>query len=131
MSNLTAQQLKSLKTSLFQREESVQTQVQIFMAQRVDGSYVELKGDIRDEGDASVADTLIDFDNSMAERRVEELKAIYAAKDRMMQGCYGACVDCGEDIDYRRLAVYPIAKRCLRCQSNHEHIYEGRRFATL
>ena len=131
MSNLTSHQLNTLKKSLFTRESCVQSQVQGYLAQRVDGSYIELKADIKDEGDASVVDTLIDFDNSMAEYRVEELRAIDIAKNRLLEGCYGECIDCGEDISYKRLAVHPIAKRCIRCQSVHERTYAGRRVASL
>jgi len=131
MSNLTFEQLEKLRKFLQTREVSVQSQVRVFLAQRVDGSYVELKSDIRDKGDAALAETLIDFDNSMAEHRVEELRAIDMAKHRMAQGCYGKCIGCGEDISYKRLAVHPTAKRCIRCQSLYERMYEGRRMVSL
>ena len=33
---------------------------------------------------------------------------------------YGRCVDCGVDIDPRRLLAQPAAARCIRCQAEAE-----------
>ena len=38
----------------------------------------------------------------------------------------GLCVDCDEPIDPRRLAVDPMAERCVSCQQEHE--LRARRF---
>ena len=39
---------------------------------------------------------------------------------RIAAGSYGTCVDCEEPIPHPRLAAYPTAKRCLRCQQIRE-----------
>ncbi len=46
----------------------------------------------------------------------DEQQDIGATFDRMANGVYGICIDCGTAIDPGRLDVIPIAKRCLKCQ---------------
>ncbi|HEV57559.1 MAG TPA: TraR/DksA family transcriptional regulator [Phycisphaerales bacterium] len=48
-------------------------------------------------------------------RREEQLLRIGAALRRMDEGDYGWCVDCGEEIDLRRLRIDPAATRCVAC----------------
>jgi RNA polymerase-binding transcription factor len=45
------------------------------------------------------------------------LRAINEAQDRLIEGMYGQCIDCAEEIDSRRLATNPAAARCFSCQS--------------
>lgn len=37
------------------------------------------------------------------------------ALERMDEGAYGTCVDCGEQIDEARLEVRPLSVRCVAC----------------
>ena len=57
-----------------------------------------------------------------------QLYAITHAQDRLLDGTYGKCEDCGEQIEQGRLAVNPCASLCLPCQT----IVNGeRKFPTL
>ena len=48
-------------------------------------------------------------------QRTAELARIAAAFQRIEDGEYGACVDCGEDIPDKRLEIDPAASHCVRC----------------
>ena|SRR5437762_10329916 len=48
------------------------------------------------------------------------LRDISDAQDRLMDGFYGRCVDCGERIEVKRLAADPAAPLCLSCQRTTE-----------
>ena len=48
-------------------------------------------------------------------RRQGRLKLIEAALERLADGEYGVCVDCGEDIPAARLAIDPATARCVDC----------------
>jgi len=48
-------------------------------------------------------------------RRAAEIRRIDAALIRVKAGEYGYCVECGEDIDPKRLAIDPAAPRCHDC----------------
>jgi DnaK suppressor protein len=49
------------------------------------------------------------------------LRMIEEALARMQQGAFGVCVQCGDDIDLRRLEAVPWTQYCLRCQLGLEH----------
>ena len=42
------------------------------------------------------------------------------ARDRMAQGAYGVCEDCGSKIADERLEALPDATRCVACQAAWE-----------
>lgn len=46
------------------------------------------------------------------------LRDVNDALDRLMDGGYGRCTECGEEIDGKRLAVDPAAPLCIGCQRN-------------
>jgi RNA polymerase-binding transcription factor DksA len=48
------------------------------------------------------------------------LREINDAQDRLMDGAYGRCTDCGAVIDYRRLAANPAIALCIECQRSTE-----------
>ena len=48
-------------------------------------------------------------------RRASELRRIDAALERLEEGEYGYCVECGEGIDPKRLEIDPAAPRCRDC----------------
>ncbi|CAJ0793548.1 Conjugal transfer protein TraR [Ralstonia mannitolilytica] len=56
----------------------------------------------------------------MLDRYRSELEQLTAARERMQQGRYGLCGDCGEPIPFLRLQAQPAAARCLPCQARHE-----------
>jgi DnaK suppressor protein len=70
------------------------------------------------EGGAIPLDSLNESERS----RVGEIEEAIARLDR---GDYGACVDCEEAIDPRRLAALPWAKRCFSCQTAFDREHRG------
>lgn len=44
------------------------------------------------------------------------LRAINDAQDRLMDGRYGLCFDCGDQIDTKRLLADPAVCLCIACQ---------------
>ena len=46
--------------------------------------------------------------------------AVQLALERLEDGEYGICVECGEQIGLKRLAAVPWADRCVECQSQRE-----------
>jgi DnaK suppressor protein len=53
-------------------------------------------------------------------RREEQLLRIGAALRRMDEGDYGWCIDCGEEIDVRRLRIDPAATLCVACAEKRQ-----------
>jgi|SRR5208282_2102353 len=47
--------------------------------------------------------------------KLQEIRQIREALQRIGQGSYGVCAQCGEAIDPRRLRALPTATRCISC----------------
>jgi len=71
-------------------------------------------------GDYASADAMAGLDLAEAQRDIQELRDVDAARGRLADGSYGVCVDCGEDIADARLMAYPTATRCTACQTAYE-----------
>ena len=76
--------------------------------------------DVRASDARAQATTEINEEFAMNEHATAELAAIDAALDRIAQGLYGQCQDCGATIPEARLAAYPMALRCVGCQTTAE-----------
>ena len=53
-------------------------------------------------------------------RETAELDAVQAALQRIAEGSYGECTDCGVHIPLARLQATPEAPRCIHCQEKVE-----------
>jgi DnaK suppressor protein len=51
---------------------------------------------------------------------VDRVNRLVAALDRLNEGEYGRCVECGEDIAPARLRAMPEVSTCVRCQDRIE-----------
>lgn len=71
--------------------------------------------------DWAQADAERDLAFAMDERESAELVAIDAALQRVADGSYGLCTDCGQSIATARLHANPVAIRCVACQDKSEH----------
>lgn len=80
-----------------------------------------------DTDDEAVASTMREADLTGLERAARELALIDAALERVADGRYGVCVDCGEAIAVARLQAWPEAARCAECQGAHENSSPERR----
>ena len=80
-----------------------------------------------DSGDESIANALADFNVATVDHHIRDMRDIEATFERIKQGTFGACIDCGDDIAFNRLQAYPAAKRCLVCQEKRERefVQEG------
>ncbi len=55
-------------------------------------------------------------------RNEDELRRLDAALERVGQGAYGICADCGGEIPLARLKAIPFALCCVRCQEKRNHL---------
>jgi DnaK suppressor protein len=82
-------------------------------------------------------DTTRDLDNAATDTEAEEqfgharvsaikselnskARQIKKALARVKKGKYGICEDCGKMIDTDRLAIYPEATKCVKCEKKRE-----------
>jgi DnaK suppressor protein len=120
---LTRAELAQLKGTIEQRIHVLEEEIREDARRIRRESPAEVAGPTPDAGDASIADLISDIGSAELERDFHELLALEAALARMNKGEYGACADCGRDIGFPRLAVQPIALRCLECQQRYENTH--------
>jgi RNA polymerase-binding transcription factor DksA len=82
-----------------------------------------------DEVDEIQANERREIGFATRELLVERVNALSAALDRLNDGEYGTCVECGEDIAPARLQALPEVQTCVRCQDRLERY--GRQLETV
>jgi RNA polymerase-binding transcription factor DksA len=82
-------------------------------------------------GDESVASLISDLDQADTSRDLSELRGLDVARERIADGSYGTCIECGGDIGFERLRANPAAERCIRCQTQYERTHASPSGSTL
>lgn len=82
-------------------------------------------GEVRDAKDAADTEVRSVVADAEVERDLAELRDIDLALEKIADGTYGICDDCGNRIDPRRTRAQPAARRCLACQSAAEAARTG------
>jgi DnaK suppressor protein len=121
--SLTREQAIELGFVIEQRRQALLAEIRDDVARARRDKFGELAGPAPDAGDESVAALIADLDQADLGRDLGELRAIEAAHERINEGSYGVCSDCGGEIDYARLRASPAAVRCIECQRRHEKLY--------
>jgi len=125
---LTVEQKNQLEQLLKQRYQVLVEEVRAELGSSGEQHFADFaEAGGSDQGDESMADALADIAAARADRQINEMRDIEAARKRLKQGEYGVCIDCNEAIMFERLLAYPTALRCVRCQQAHEktHASEG------
>lgn len=60
------------------------------------------------------------FELRLRDRERKLIKKIRLAIDRIKDGTYGECEECGEDIGFKRLKARPVTTMCIKCKSKQE-----------
>jgi DnaK suppressor protein len=128
---LTPEQAQELSSSVEQRRAALQAEVRRDLGKMRDDRLRDLAGAAPDPGDESVASLISDLDQADASRDLFELRMLDAAHQRIADGSYGTCIECGGDISYERLRANPGAERCIRCQTQHEKTHASPGTPTL
>jgi RNA polymerase-binding transcription factor DksA len=118
--DLTAEDKKMLERWLNERGEALEALISHGVSNSDQQNYEDLNGGVGDQADASLVDQLADQALMDVNRHMDELNNVRQAQQRMREGSYGLCIDCGNVINPARLHANPIALRCLICQEKWE-----------
>jgi DnaK suppressor protein len=116
---MSAPSHEQFKQQLLDQRQSLLTQLAQLRggASRVDAAGV-LRNTVEDAHDQVFSERELEL--ILDDRETVELQAIAAALQRIQDGSYGVCADCGADIPGERLAAAPAALRCIACQTRTE-----------
>ena len=84
------------------------------------GRVAEIDSELRKPLSADFEERATDLEDHDAlegikNSEIQEIHQIQRALKRITEGTYGVCVQCGADIDPKRLKALPIATRCISC----------------
>ena len=80
--------------------------------------------EVTDRKDEAMQQSTTDLVGIQEQRDLDEVVEVEAALQRLDNGTYDDCSDCGEPIFLQRLQVQPAARRCTPCQTAFEHVRE-------
>jgi DnaK suppressor protein len=83
------------------------------------GRIAEIDSELRKPLSADSDERATDLESQalggIKKSEIQEIHQIQGALKRIAEGTYGVCVQCGADIDPKRLKALPIATRCISC----------------
>jgi RNA polymerase-binding protein DksA len=120
MTSLPHAERVHIERALHARRESLRAEVRAQLQGSGDERVVGLRNRLDETDDWAVADSLAELDIAGVQHTLKELTEVDAALQRIADGTYGDCIDCGEDIAPARLVAYPTAMRCIECQQTFE-----------
>lgn len=108
--------MKSLKDNLLRMREDLVRDI----ARRTKTTAEGTAPDIGDILDSVSEERTRELDMILTDREKKKLLQIDDALDRIEDGSYGLCEECGVKIPKGRLKVMPFAKYCVECQERLE-----------
>lgn len=73
-----------------------------------------------DPADRATAESDRAFTLRLRDRERRLIRKIQAALQRIEDGVYGICEECGEDISIPRLKARPVTRLCINCKARQE-----------
>ena len=109
-----------LRNILEERRQEMLSEVHDRMRDvRLEGSGATMQG-VLDDIESSEADIQDEIEFALIQMKAETLSKIDEALERLEDGAYGYCFECGDEIAEQRLRALPFAVRCKNCEEARE-----------
>ena len=108
--------LKTYKDKLIQKKEEI---LVAYNKNKNYGKEADEEG-AQDVADKAASSYTKEFLYSLSNTGRSILEEVEAALDRMNEGEYGTCMDCGQKISKKRLDAVPWARYCVPCKERIE-----------
>ena len=121
----------AIQVRLNERAAQLRQEIRETLERSNDETHVRIAEAVRDEGDDSFSDLIVDLNFADIDRDAQELRRIDGALVRLKDGSYGQCEDCDQSIAAARLEAEPTASRCIACQERYERTHASPNTPTL
>jgi DnaK suppressor protein len=111
-----------LREMLLERRREIGTRITEELGEKMTEDIAATLGPALDEGDLSTMDLGRDLDYRLLTMYTEMLKNVQHALERLEEGSYGTCEECGSDMKEKRLQALPFARYCVECQREKEQM---------
>src|SRR6186997_325935 len=115
---MTKVQLKKFRDMLEAKREEIIKRAQ----QTLDQDMALDADDLPDEMDLASSEYLQAFTFRLRGREKTFLDKIQKALERIEDGSFGVCEECGEEISVKRLEARPETTLCIRCKEDQERV---------
>lgn len=92
----------------------------LFSAPVVSEDFHLQRDEMKDETDMTSSEMETEMRMRLRNRETLFLKKIDEALHRITEGSFGACDECGEDIELKRLEARPTTTMCVNCKEDSE-----------
>jgi DnaK suppressor protein len=113
---------KRLREMLLRKKSQIRDRIADELGEKMTEDIASTLGPALDEGDLSALEIARDLDYGLLTMFTKMLKNIEHAIDRLDEGGYGECEECGMEIGEKRLQAMPFARYCLACQQETEKL---------
>ena len=122
---MTSDELSSYRTQLLMLRARLRGDVSQLADAALKKSRTEANGDLSSMpihmADIGSDNFEQEFTLSLMENEGVALKKIESSLERIEEGSYGLCEECGAKIPKTRLNAIPYATQCVKCASEQEH----------
>lgn len=101
-------------------------QIQGCIDETLDCTNAEKRGVTTHMADVSSDNFRHEMELQMLTENGNTIKLIDDAIERLANGEFGICMECGEPISEARLMARPYALFCIKCKSRHEEMMKNR-----
>ena len=117
---LTRPLLEELRSRLAERLRVLEAGLREGETASAEERISQFVGEIYDRGEESSVNAQAEINTAVLNSHADEIQRIRSALQRIEEGVYGHCRDCGEPIGTARLDANPFADRCIDCQTVRE-----------
>jgi DnaK suppressor protein len=119
---------ESMATDSFKTVKDELLRLRAELLREVSESYATCR-ELGQDGVADIGDMSSNAYNrdvlfNLSETQRQRIRDIDLALERIEQGEYGICMQCGEEIAPRRLEVRPFSRYCIECKTDIEKFGE-------
>ncbi|WP_457570365.1 RNA polymerase-binding protein DksA [Desulfurobacterium sp.] len=114
---LTKEQLEEFREILEQKKKELIEDIKRGILEEANAER-----EVGDLVDMSTEEILRTFELRIRDREAKYLKKIEKALQKIEEGTYGICEECGKCISYERLKLRPVAELCINCKLKQEKL---------
>jgi DnaK suppressor protein len=112
---LTKKKLKNFEKLLNERLDDLLSE-----ANKTVSGMTSFKENLPDPADRATLESDRNFTLRIGDRERKLILKIKEALERIEEGSYGICEECGEDISEARLKARPVTTLCIECKKRQE-----------
>jgi len=113
---------EELRSLLLEMRNEILAKIEEEMGEKLEGDPRFSSVAAMDVADLSQLGLNEDIDYTILQMHIERLRNVEDALERLKEGTYGYCEECGRPIGIKRLKALPFTRYCIKCQEQMERM---------